>query len=173
MSGSKPKSPIKTCSERMKWIFGDPMTNFEPHIVPLEIDVLRVWMSCFDNFASGLAKKILSASSKSEVINQTIELLTNHMKTLDSTVDLLNKRALKTKFTRLISRAEHLVRSNQGRKNDSEWILSKFKEYSKVFDITVTAKLDTPLSPKRKLEDDEDHFFPVSTQIVNTYHFSN
>ena len=167
-SGSKPKSPIKTCSERMAWIFsrfGPPRTKFEPQIVPREIDVIQVWMSTFDNFASGLGKKILSASSKSEVINQTIELLTNHMENLDATAELMDKRSLKTRFTRLITRADNLVRSNQGRKDDSEWILTKVKEYSKVFDITVTAKLDTPLSPKRKLEDDEDHFFPVSIQI--------
>ena len=146
MSGSKPKSPIKTCSERMKWIFGDPMTNFEPHIVPREIDVLRVWMSCFDNFASGLAKKILSASSKSEVINQTIELLTNHMKNIDATAELMDKRTLNTRFRRLITNAEVLERSNQAKKDDSNWILEIGQKYSKVFDISVTAKLKSKIT---------------------------
>ena len=155
-----PKSPIKSCSERMKWLFGPPRTTFEPKILPSELEVIQVWMSCFDKTASESGKKILSASAKSGVINDMIDNLTGHMKDLDENIELMDKKVLTTKVRRLVTRAEKLVRENRAKMDDGFWISTTAQEYSKIFDISAVTKSDTPLSPKRKLNDED--LFPVS-----------
>ena len=133
--------------------------------MPREIDVIQLWMSKFDKFASDCGKKILSSDDKADVINDILEILSDHMKDLDMNMDLMEKLNMFSKVQRLVSRAEKLVRNNESRKKDDTcWISDEVEKLSKIFDVSVTMKLDTPLSPKRKFSDDE--FFPVSPFLL-------
>ena len=105
MSQKPTKSPTKTCSERMGWLFGSPRAAFEPKTLPRDIDVIQMWMSCFDRTACESGKKQLSTDSKAEITNKIVEALTNHMKDLDTNMEmvLMEKRIIVTKVRRLIS----------------------------------------------------------------------
>ena len=108
----KPKSPIKTCSQRMGWLFGPPRTNFEPKILPRDIDVIQVWMSCSDSLVGG---KKFTSELKVKTLNQTVGILSDHMKDFDKDVNLMEKKPLTTKVRRLVARADDLIRSNQAK----------------------------------------------------------
>ena len=52
--------------------------------MPCDIDVIQLWIFCFDKSVNGSGGQKITPNRKIEVINEIIEILVDHMKTLDT-----------------------------------------------------------------------------------------
>ena len=144
-------SNSQTKYERLGNIFGGPLPKLDPEFLPKKVDVVRHWMSLFDDSKTS---RILSPAMKSQVKSEVISALV-------SIWELKSKKVccdkyLGRKYERLIEEADPLGSDPRCRKNDRVWIEEqwKVKKFNSIFDIGDTSS--TPTTPKTPLKRKSD-----------------
>ena len=153
----------QTKYERLGNLFGSPLPSLDPEFLPKKADVIRHWMSLFDEARTS---RILSPDKKKQVKKDVISAVVSiwDSKGLKICCD----KNLERKYDRLISEADFLGTHHECRKNNRTWVEDQWKKkkYSSIFDIgeassTPTSAPTTPL--KRKSEE------MVRNMIFHTY----
>ena len=107
-------SPIKTCSERMGWLFGDSKSVLDS-TMPSEIDIIQHWIYHYDHGNEGFPKKMCK-ESKTKVTLETVKSVINHVQNLYPNREIMSQESVRSKLIRLILKAEGLILKHKVKK---------------------------------------------------------
>ena len=157
-------SQNQTKYEKLGNLFGSPLSKLDPEFLPKKADVIRFWMSLFDDARTS---RILSPDKKKQVKKDVISAVVSiwDSKGLKICCD----KNLERKYDRLISEADFLGTNHECRKNNRAWVEEQWKKkkYDTIFDIGEASS--TPSSaPTTPLKRKSAEIVPVSNMTFNT-----
>ena len=150
-------SPSKSYQEKLGWFFGQGVPFLDPSRVPVESDIVKLYMHTYDSFSDSSGK----TPDKNDVIKEVMDMLIDYFKTNDPNAVLKTEKVIKEWLERLLARAkkyEFRLHKNKKHVNDEDWITKEksSKGFNKIVNITKGSGYTpsptprTPLSPKRK-----------------------
>ena len=177
---SAENSPSKSYQEKLGWFFGQGVPFLDPSRVPVESDIVKLYMHTYDSFSDSSGK----TPDKNDVIKEVMDMLIDYFKTNDPNAVLKTEKVIKEWIERLFVRAkkyELRLYKNKKHFNDEDWIAKEKSSigFNKIVNITKGSGYtpsSTPLSPKRGFFDEDTIQDQVNTKkniYVAQYSFQN